>query len=308
MKVLYLTDPSEDYLQDQVLLGLRNRFGDQIIDHPKKNQLYDKSLIPKNDLYGNGFTIWKLLPSLEIDRSNVKNRLRKGEFQIIIFGRIWRQINIFGQFIDEKLFDTNSTTFLFLDGEDHKKIFKNALNYGKYYKREQGRSFAPKVVEKIGFSIPNLKLRTNAIQKDKLFATHVQCNEAYKIKFIKEHCQTSYAFDQEDQYYFDIARSQYAITMKKAGWDCMRHYEIAANHTIPCFYNLHKKPKDCAPHDLIDMENVISFRNAKELMDKIQHIEKSNLYTTIQNQVFRWAEKNSCENIAKSIIDNVRFS
>ena len=32
--------------------------------------------------------------------------------------------------------------------------------------------------------------------------------------------------------------------MKKAGWDCMRHYEILGNYCIPYFTDLEDCPKD----------------------------------------------------------------
>ena len=36
--------------------------------------------------------------------------------------------------------------------------------------------------------------------------------------------------------------SRFAITMRKAGWDCMRHYEIMANGCIPLFLNFENRP------------------------------------------------------------------
>ncbi|MCP4653194.1 MAG: hypothetical protein GY858_07415 [Candidatus Omnitrophica bacterium] len=73
------------------------------------------------------------------------------------------------------------------------------------------------------------------------------------------------------------------FTIKKAGWDCMRHYEIAANHTVPCFYKLSEKPKNCAPHGLVDMENVVAFDSADKLKEKINHIKKNRLYYKLRH-------------------------
>jgi len=50
-----------------------------------------------------------------------------------------------------------------------------------------------------------------------------------------------YSFDNEDDYYNEYKQSIFAITCKKSGWDCMRHYEILACGCIPIFINL----KDC---------------------------------------------------------------
>ncbi|MCH9614006.1 MAG: hypothetical protein SP1CHLAM54_10150 [Chlamydiia bacterium] len=48
----------------------------------------------------------------------------------------------------------------------------------------------------------------------------------------------TYIFKTEKSYYRDYQKSFYALTFKKGGWDCMRHYEILANGCIPYFDNL----------------------------------------------------------------------
>jgi hypothetical protein len=54
----------------------------------------------------------------------------------------------------------------------------------------------------------------------------------------------SYSFGPGEQhlYYKEYQRSRFAITRKKGGWDCMRHYEILANGCIPIFENLENCP------------------------------------------------------------------
>ena len=39
------------------------------------------------------------------------------------------------------------------------------------------------------------------------------------------------------------ANSIFAITNKKLGWDCLRHYEILMNGCIPLFFNIEDCPK-----------------------------------------------------------------
>ena len=117
-----------------------------------------------------------------------------------------------------------------------------------------------------------------------------------------------YAFNDEIAYYEDIAISRYGITMKKGGWDCMRHYELAANGTVPCFYQLSKKPKHCAPHGLVDLENVITFNSAEELTDKIDHANRSGMYSSLQANAMNWAKQNSCESIAEKLICDLNIN
>ena len=54
--------------------------------------------------------------------------------------------------------------------------------------------------------------------------------------------QTAYAFTDEKEYMGAYAKCYYAITMKKGGWDCLRHYEILAAGCIPYFIDLHLLP------------------------------------------------------------------
>jgi hypothetical protein len=45
-------------------------------------------------------------------------------------------------------------------------------------------------------------------------------------------------YNTEEEYYNEYKKSYFAITTKKCGWDCMRHYEILANGCIPYFLNI----------------------------------------------------------------------
>ena len=65
---------------------------------------------------------------------------------------------------------------------------------------------------------------------------------------------STYIYDNEKDYYDEYKQSYFAITKKKAGWDCLRHYEILANGCIPLFEDLEKCPKNTLalfPKDLV---------------------------------------------------------
>jgi hypothetical protein len=49
---------------------------------------------------------------------------------------------------------------------------------------------------------------------------------------------------EECQYYEMYRRSMFAVSQKKGGWDCLRHYEILANGCIPIFEDLDNCPAD----------------------------------------------------------------
>ena len=78
----------------------------------------------------------------------------------------------------------------------------------------------------IQFSISETKIVKEIPEKTRDFA------------FIVPGDLKTYIYDNEQDYYADYQRSYFAITCKKGGWDCMRHYEILANGCIPYFINL----------------------------------------------------------------------
>ena len=305
MRVLYLTSQGEDYLQDQILLGLRESLGAQVLDFPRKSVLYRNCPVPRRELYGRGFTVWKLLDDMELDRGDLNRRIETGEFETLIFGNIWRQLREFREFRARRYLRRCFRRVGFLDGEDHKRTYLPALRYGLYFKREIRLALPLPRSRRINFSIPGVKIRSNPLEKDQLFARHVQCEEAYKLETIRKHCRKSYLFQKEEDYYRDLARSQYAVTMKKMGWECQRHYEIAANHTVPCFYRLSRKPRRCAPHGLVDGVNALAFDSAGELQEKIEEVRRSGRYSKLREGAFRWAVQNSCRRVAEGFLKDL---
>ena len=53
----------------------------------------------------------------------------------------------------------------------------------------------------------------------------------------------TYIYDNENSYYEMYKKSIFALTYKKAGWDCLRHYEILMNGCIPLFLDIENCPK-----------------------------------------------------------------
>lgn len=344
MNVLFLTTEQEDYLQDQILSGLRTLSDVTCTDIPRKEQLYTDCGTPSSELYGNGFTVWKRLDPVKLDRSTSRERVLNGEFSIVIFGSIHRQKSLFEEYLNAGAFDTD-TRFVFLDGEDFiptpspsfdyarfrwgrvkrrisnmtsknttldvmlqpkKPIFDSALAYGDYYKRELTEEAfqhyqAPNLRE-ISFSIPGELVRRQRPKKRQLFQTHVQCSEAYNVPKVRENSTRKPIFDTEEEYYSDLSQARYGITMKKAGWDCMRHYEIAANYSVPAVYDLYDKPSRCAPHNLRDMYNCVSFSDARELQRKIEYIKEKGIYWDIADNAQRWALRHTCKKQAQYVL------
>lgn len=76
----------------------------------------------------------------------------------------------------------------------------------------------------IAFAIPEELVVAQIPEKQKAFAQYEPGQ--------------GYAYSSEQEYYQGYQEAHYAVTTKKAGWDCLRHYEILANGCIPYFVDL----------------------------------------------------------------------
>jgi hypothetical protein len=86
----------------------------------------------------------------------------------------------------------------------------------------------------ISFSIPESKLVSSVPVKEKEFG------------YLRPGDFTTYIFNDETTYRGDYQTSVFGRTQKKAGWDCLRHYEILANGCVPWFPDL----DDCPPRTM----------------------------------------------------------
>lgn len=315
-------------MADGLFSGLRGLYGDQVVDYPKCEVMYN-GFVNRTDrsLYGRGFTLYGgLLSDLEVDRFDLESKIRKGHFDIIIISNIWRQ---FGWFVQFRPW-LNSQNCMILDGSDSPSPFPadgfffrrpyywflpRAHREFLYFKREWTKStrftllerFLPKSIlnhipqsknlRRISFSIPEEKISTLIPCKSKDFPKHIVDPE---VLALATGSSERYAFESEAEYYKDLQESRFGITTKRAGWDCLRHYEIAANGTVLCFRDLHKKPATCAPHGLVDGVNCINYRNVEDLNRRIQLTDQE--YSSLRAGSLDWAFANSCKQRALEII------
>jgi hypothetical protein len=159
------------------------------------------------------------------------------------------------------------------------------------------RMALPKNMRTTAFSIPEEKIVREVPVKRKLFGTHVVDAEvAGRLPDTK----TSGVFETEGEYYADLQASRYAITTKRAGWDCLRHYEIAANGCVPCFKQLDRKPATCAPHGL-DRGNCVVYENYEDLMRQVEAIDDLR-YAELQAGALAWARANTTVQRARQLL------
>lgn len=82
----------------------------------------------------------------------------------------------------------------------------------------------------MSFSIATEKMTSHVPTKTRLLAQVVPGDKR------------TYIFNDEPSYYRGYQDSWFALTKKKSGWDCLRHYEILANGCIPVFEGLEHCP------------------------------------------------------------------
>ena len=158
----------------------------------------------------------------------------------------------------------------------------------------------------ISFSIPLEKITpVENTQKIKDFPIHIVDLEIAKnineARFSELGANT-YFFESENDYYQDLQKSRFGITTKRAGWDCLRHYELAANGCVLCFRDIDQKPHTCAPHGLNE-SNCISYNSYEYLINKINSLSPQE-YLKLQALTYDWIKNNSTIARAKGFLDS----
>ena len=317
MRILFFTSNEEDYLSDGLFHGLRSVLGAGVVDFPKNEAMYRSypdELAPK--LYGRGFSLYRTLDDIPVDRFHVLQDLRARRFDAVVISDIRRQ---FGYLV-EHLPSLSGQNVAVLDGSDSPAPFPNARVAARmpsrwlllrperqflYFKREltsethrlRALGVLPDAVGKflrppstfrpIAFSFPEEKIVSTLPTKLKRFPVHIVDKEVAGLVG----GQPVYPFASEADYYRDLQASSFGITTKRAGWDCMRHYEIAANGAVPCFRDLDTKPATCAPHGLHE-GNCVAYRSAGELVSRLDGLSEIE-YLRLQKSALDWVHENT---------------
>ncbi len=332
MKILFLNGDTGDYLNISVLHGLKCIAGLEVYDYPKSEvsyKAYKDQLQPF--IRGKGFSLFFTLPDTPLKRFHLLyDELVNDKFDLIIFGDIQSSFGLYYQLLPYLKKDK----VIILDGSDSPALFGYSGAFWRkpyywiipkphkrflYFKREWTADTAfyrfykiiPRFVlkyfstlknlQQISFSIPEEKIINHIPVKTKLFAKHIVDKEVAENI---EGSFSNYAFESEDEYYQDLQASKFGITTKRSGWDCLRHYEIAANGTVICFKNLSDKPATCAPHGLVPGINCISYKNYADLKAQISMITDEN-YNDLQNKSLLWIKNHSTINIASNLIKRI---
>jgi len=282
MKILYISGNQRspqfpwltDYQDDCLLLGLKELFGDDVVDCNKRFHLYSDY---PDDLYaseyGKGFTICRNLTSDNTDREDIIRKIKNKFFDLVVYGSIWRcqdHLQIVLDSYDKK-------QIIYVDGEDTNLFHDRIKDETIYFKRElypdqkqaNLQEFMKNVLP-IQFAMPTNKV-TGGAKKER------------RIAYIDPRNKSTYTYNTEVDYYQDYKFSKFGRTTRKAGWDCMRHYEIMANGCVPIFEEIANCPR------------FSMMRAPKALWTKIAFFEKNDP---------KWIDKNY-EYFQQEIMDHL---
>jgi hypothetical protein len=289
MKILYITNYEEiarasggfanDYQNDLLFYGLREIYGDDVVDSTQIISLYKEwegRINPRN-LWGGMTALW-LIGENNIDRTDINHKIKDKYYDLIIYGAIKRCKNYYD--LVSKVYPADKV--ILIDGNDESELDPLYLKH-PYFKRELVEKH-PNLIP-ITFALPTCKLAKPNKNKIQEFATCIPGQPE------------TYVFNDEQPYYEDYQKSYYGVTMKKAGWDAMRHYEILGNYCMPYFIGLENCPEDTLynlPKELL--------LEAKELSNNFDEQK----YFSILNDVFEHTKQNlTTKSLANYVLSKI---
>ena len=288
MNILYVTvGKLDDYLNDMIFHGLYTLFGNQVVDSNCMTFMYKPYMTDKNRsiIHGKGFTLYGTIEKDDIDRTEIDKKIRSRFYDLIIYGSVHRYLEYYD--LVKQYYPKNRIAFL--DGEDIPHLAYPFCSSHIYFKREliidQPNIFP------ISFSIPPKKViqdrQSIRAKKNKWIATCVPDNF------------NTYIFNDEQTYYKDYQESFFGITMKKAGWDCLRHYEIIANYCMPFFIHI----GDCPPNTMFNFPKQLCLEASQLLSGNYSETH----YYDLLDAMFDWLLMNlTTDKLALYVIDTLR--
>lgn len=235
MKVLLInSDEGPDYLADLVnYFFITNKY--EIFTNHNLHFLFD-DFQNTSSLYGRGFTLYgKLNKSLKSTVTTLSDEAifdMLPFFDVVVFTSIHRKYK--GQNVKSKYFykfskKLKTKDIFVLDGEDFVEIDSDVALLSNYFKREltdKNKNFA----SPISFSFPEFEVLSD-----------IKFKKTQILAPMDPRFQNSYIFN-ESQYFEQYKKSIFGVTTKKAGWDCLRHYEILSTNTLLYFPGIEEKP------------------------------------------------------------------
>lgn len=229
MKILYIgTSSTVEFMSDSILHGLRNLLGVEVIDAVKIPHMYTDYTDNTHSMHGRGFTLSKTLVDEGIDRSDIPSKIRSRYFDYVIYGASYRTDSL--QYIElvTDVYPTNK--IVFINGADswRGEVEPKLINAsGIHFLRER---LSNNHAYPIAFSIPKHIIVNEVPEKE------------YYLMPLVPGIESTYIYNTQEDYYQMYKKSLFGLTWKKAGWDCLRHYEILSQGCLPLFLDIAHLP------------------------------------------------------------------
>src|SRR5579859_1069168 len=117
MKLLLILASSPNLVPDMLLHGLRKIFGDQVVDFPRKDTVYDGIMVTA----ALGKVPNLMAPDDGVDRTDIPQKIKSGYFDMIVV-----DVRIFNEHVE--LLQEAASPIALLDGED----FPIPISPGRY--------------------------------------------------------------------------------------------------------------------------------------------------------------------------------
>lgn len=305
MKPKILVIPSvdaPDYLSDLVYLELYLSKDINLLSLGRPNYLFSDYSHPES-LYGRGFTVCARLHH-RVDDDGI-TFLDQGHAIDIIKNKIANKVVYTSIHRNKALWGLVTSLYkpqdiVVFDGEDSSGIKYDAIGKSLYYKRETPYVIS-EYIDPVRFSIPQDWIRLQSyrvqIKKNRLIA---RCDPRDR---------KTYTFYSEKEYYDQYSEALFGFTMKKAGWDCLRHYEIIISNCVPYFDGINAKPNhalDNYPKDLQVSANRLFDTLSKNIDQNFKERELLEYYSLL-NRFRVWHQSNEAYYLKKIFASNKSF-
>lgn len=287
VKILYISGGmGADYMCDSLFHGLRYLFGTDVVDIFPLRHMYKDSITAS--LYGRGFTLFGLIEEGQVDRTDIPAKIRNRHFDLVIFAAVQRERSI----LEEVRESYPPSKIIFIDGEDNPIIYlSDHLDWGTYFKREL---HSPQInVHPIQFGFPEEKIQPLR-EKVQLMAPL----DPVDLR--------TYIYQDEATYYADYGKSLFGKTMKKSGWECLRHLEIMGCRAIPYFVALEHCPETIMTRspkkELLVAKAMLEYNRGELFLSSSGEY----IWEVLEHKIFEHFQKNlTTTAIAKYVLDTV---
>lgn len=200
-------------------------------------------------MYGMGYTISKKVPlkyknAVVVHEDYIEELLSQKTMDLVVYASIRRKFRPPHRRLEWKHPEQPCDFFhivtehypkekiIAFEGEDDNNFLDEVVDRVTYYKRE----LLPKDINRahpVSFAFPSYWKPDKKYLEDK------------KIYIMSEYSPQNPGgrFETEQEYYKQYSRALFGYTMKKAGWDCLRHYEILGAGCLPYFEDIENKPE-----------------------------------------------------------------